>query len=140
MNVAPECDPTPMDVVEGFRKSNPNKSGTGWSIPSKLWVILEDQSSEKFCQVWKQMGKERVFPTSWHKQRCAWIDKPGKKGATIREKRGIMLSGASSKAYSNWTQNRTRDKMHGRWRDDSYGAIPGRGSAQALLKVFATRQ
>ena len=85
------------------------------------------------------MGRERVFPTSWHQQKCAWIDKPGKKGKTIREKRGIMLSGAACKAYSNWTQKRTRNRMRGKWRNDCFGAIPGRGTAQALTKVFATR-
>ena len=135
-----ELDPTPMDVVAGFRRTNPNKAGTGWSVPNKLWVILENEISDKFAEVWQQMGRERKFPISWQKQKCAWMDKPGKRGRTIREKRGIMLSGASCKAYSNWTQRRTRNKMRGKWRDDSFGAIPGRGTAQALMKVFATRQ
>jgi len=29
--------------------------------------------------------------------------------------------------------------MRGKWRNDCFGAIPGRGTAQALVKVFATR-
>ena len=138
--VQEDDEPTPMDVVAGFRRTNPNKAGTGWSIPNKLWVIIEEEASGKFCDIWKQMGQQREFPKSWQKQKCAWINKPGKKGKTINEKRGIMLSGASSKAYSNWTQARTRRKMKGKWRQDCFGAIPGRGTTQALLKVFATRQ
>ena len=30
--------------------------------------------------------------------------------------------------------------MKGKWRQDCFGAKPGRGTTQALLKVFATRQ
>jgi Reverse transcriptase (RNA-dependent DNA polymerase) len=135
-----EDEPTPMDVISGFRRTNPSKAGTGWSVPNELWVILEEEASPKVCDMWLQMGRQRVFPTSWQKQKCAWINKPGKRGKTINEKRGIMLSGSSSKAYSNWTQARTRRKMKGKWRQDCFGAIPGRGTTQALLKVFATRQ
>ena len=29
--------------------------------------------------------------------------------------------------------------MRGKWRNDCFGAVPGRGTAQALVKVFATR-
>ena len=140
MEIVGSDEPTPMHVKAGFRKTNPNKAGTGWSVPNKLWIILEEASSGKFCELWKQMGAERKFPTSWKKQTCAWIDKPGKWGKTIREKRGIMLSGASCKAYSNWTQRRTRKQMKTKWRDDCFGAIPNRGTTQALLKVFAIRQ
>ena len=132
--------PTPMDVTAGFRRTNPNKAGTGWSVPNKLWVILENESSERFCEVWQQVGRERVFPKAWQRQKCAWIDKPGKRGRTIREKRGIMLSSAACKSYSNWTQQRTRRKMNNKWRNDCFGAISGRGTTQALLKVFSTRQ
>ena len=56
--------PTPMDVIAGFRRTNPNKAGTGWSVPNKLWVILENESSKRFCEVWQQMGSERGFPQS----------------------------------------------------------------------------
>ena len=66
MEVEEDNEPTPMDVISGFRRTNPNKSGTGWSVPNKLWVILENEISYKFADVWNQMGKERVFPTCWH--------------------------------------------------------------------------
>ena len=45
-------EPTPMDVISGFRRTNPNKSGTGWSVPNKLWLILENEISYKFADVW----------------------------------------------------------------------------------------
>ena len=132
-------EPSAFDVIEGLHKTNPNKSGTGWSVPNKLWVVLEEGVCDKFAEVWQQIGKQRQFPKQWRKQKCAWIDKPGKKSHTIKDKRGIMLADGACKAYSNWTQKRTRNNMRNKWRSDCFGAIPGRGTTQALLKVFATR-
>ena len=51
-----------------------------------------------------------------------------------------MLSAPSAKAYSSWTHSHTTSKMKGKWRGDCFGAIPGRGTADALLKVLGTRQ
>jgi hypothetical protein len=86
------------------------------------------------------MGRKDCFVTDWELSKCAWIDKPGKKGKRVQDKRGIIIADASGKAYLTWLQKLcARDRL-GTWKDESMGALPGRSTSQALTKVFALRE
>ena len=127
--------PTVADVKASFRKTNPNRSSPPWAPPLKLWVILEDAAAPRFKNIWTQMGVEDTFVKDWETSKCAWIDKPGKKGKKIRDKRGIIIADAAGKSYLTWLQKQRAMDRHGTWKDESTGALPGRSSTQALIKI-----
>ena len=132
--------PTVADVKASFRKTNPNRSSPPWAPPLKLWVILEDAAAPRFKNIWTQMGVEDTFVKDWETSKCAWIDKPGKKGKNIRDKRGIIIADAAGKSYLTWLQKQCAMDRHGTWKDESMGALPGRSSTQALIKILSVRE
>jgi len=86
------------------------------------------------------MGKQDTFPTDWETQGMAWISKQGKTGGRAKDRRGITIVDSSAKAYLIWLHRASRAKMETTWRNDEYGAVPGRSTTQALLKILALRK
>ena len=43
-----------------------------------------------------------------------------------------------AKAYSTWIQRKITEEKRGKWHSHSFGAIPKRGTSQALVKVMST--
>ena len=135
-----EDEPTIQEVKLSFRTTPPNKATPGWSVPTKLWVINEDETAEKWQQIWSDIGKDQSYPKRWEEQKVVWLEKPGKDPQYQKNLRGVLLQDGAAKAYLTWLQSRYRRRMKGKWGKHAFGAIPGRGTQQALVRVLATRE
>ena len=133
---------TAADVKESFRKTHHSKSNPQWSVPNKLWVISEDKIATHLAEAWTKLGNEK-YPTSWEKQKVAWIPKAGKNDGLANQRTGITILDCGAKAYLTWLQKQTSKKLKPFWQNDKrieYGGLPGKGTAQAISKVLKVRR
>ena len=86
------------------------------------------------------MGEQVKFVSDWEVAKCAWIDKPGKKGKRIHDKRGIIMAEPSGKSYLTWLRKLCSRQRKGTWKDESMGALPGRSTSHALTKVLSAKE
>lgn len=135
-----EDEPTIQDVKLGFRTTPPNKATPGWSVPTKMWVINEDETAEKWQRIWADIGRTQSYPRRWEEQKVVWLEKSGKDPQYQKNLRGVLLQDGAAKAYLTWLQSRYRRRLKGKWGKHAFGAIPGRGTQQALVRVLATRE
>ena len=96
-------------------------------MPHRVWVLLENQVAKPMGKLWKKKGEVRALPESWVKQKVVWIPKPNKNSNFARFRRGITLLDSGAKVYYSWLQRGMSSNMQAKWRNDSYGAIQGRG-------------
>ncbi len=136
-DLAPE--PLRADVREAFRHTHHTKATPEWSIPTKMYVVAEEQLVRPIQQLWKKMGEEEVYPEAWQIQKTVWIPKPGSKGNQVHKRRGITILDGGAKGYLVWLQKQMANKMEKRNRKDEYGAVTKRSTAHALMKVMGVR-
>ena len=60
-----ENRPLKADVREAFRHTHPNKATPEWSVPTKLYVIGENELAEPIRTLWDNIGRQNTFPKEW---------------------------------------------------------------------------
>ena len=98
--------PLKADVREAFRHTHPNKATPEWAIPTKLYVIAENELAEPIRTLWDKIGRESTFPTEWQTQKTVWIPKPGNKKNEVHKRRGITILDGGAKGYLVWLKQK----------------------------------
>ena len=131
--------PLRAEVREAFRHTHHTKSTPEWSVPTKMYVVAEEQLVRPIQQMWGKMGEENIYPAAWRIQKTVWIPKPGNKGNQVHKRRGITILDGGAKGYLVWLQKQMAAQMEKKNRRDEYGAVAKRSTAHALLKVLGVR-
>ena len=134
-----ENRPLKADVREAFRHTHPSKATPEWSIPTKLYVIGENELAEPIRTLWDKIGRENTFPQEWQTQKTVWIPKPGNKKNEVHKRRGITILDGGAKGYLVWLKKKMGSIMDQNNRNDEYGAVKKRGTTHAILKVLGVR-
>ena len=127
------------DVVSAFRHTPVTKATPTDSIPTRAWVILEDQLKTAHCRIWNEMDSLTSYPESWADLQAVWLNKPGKDPAYVHNRRGIYLTKGPPKAYQTALNRRLTVKRQGKWKPHTSGGIKRRGCQQALVAVSELR-
>ena len=106
-----ETRPLRAEVREAFRHTHHTKSTPEWSIPTKMYVVAEEQLVRPIQQMWKKMGDENIYPEAWEIQKTVWIPKPGNKGNQVHKRRGITILDGGAKGYLVWLQKKMATQM-----------------------------
>ena len=130
--------PLRAEIREAFRHTHHSKSTPEWSIPTKMYVIGEDQLVKPIQEMWVKIGQEDKYPTAWNTQKTVWIPKPGGKGNRVDKRRGITILDGGAKGYLVWLQKQIAQHSK-KARRDEYGAVGKRSTAHAIMKVLGVR-
>ena len=122
-----DTKPLRAQIREAFRHTHHTKSTPEWSIPTKMYVIAEEQIVRPIQQMWQKMGDENTYPKAWQIQKTVWIPKPGNKGNKVEKRRGITILDGGAKGYLVWLQKRVAEKIE-KYRKDEYGAVTKRST------------
>jgi hypothetical protein len=134
-----ENRPLKADVREAFRHTHPNKATPEWSVPTKLYVIGENELAEPIRTLWDKIGRQNTFPKEWRIQKTVWIPKQGNKKNEVHKRRGITILDGGAKGYLVWLKKRMGNIMDQNNRKDEYGAVKKRGTTHAIAKVLGVR-
>ena len=127
------------DVISSFRHTPVTKATPTDSVPTRAWVILEDQLKATHCKLWNEMDAINSYPESWIDLQAIWLNKPGKDPAYISNRRSIYLTKGPPKAYQTALNRRLTVRRNGQWKPHTSGGIKRRGCQQALVAVSELR-
>jgi hypothetical protein len=76
-DLAPE--PLRADVREAFRHTHHTKSTPEWSVPTKMYVVAEEQLVRPIQQLWKKWEKKMFTQTlGKYKKLCGFLSQEAK--------------------------------------------------------------
>ena len=127
------------EVVSAFRHTPVTKATPTGAIPTRAWVILEDNLKPEHCRLWNEMDKIDAYPETWIDLQAIWLNKPGKDPAYVANRRSIYLTKGPPKAYQTALNRRLTARRNGKWKPHTSGGIKRRGCQQALVAVSEIR-
>ena len=135
--VAPETpDYTPTDVRLALRSQKPWKAVPRWASPVAAWRICEEECIELTCKVWVQSAEEGAPPDSWRHHETVHISKPKKDPTVPDNLRPINLTCPLHRSYLYHLNREMQNHLLHKWRDTTYGALPRRSAAYAMVTIM----
>jgi len=131
----PDIPVTATTVNAMMRKINIKKAIPEWSIPTSIWLLAATYVNTTLATVWNEIATCRKLPEQWEEMQTVWLDKIGKDSTKLANKRAINLSDPALKGYLNYLQAETREYMLDRWQPTTYGGVPFKSGAIAILIV-----
>lgn len=124
-----------VELRSALRGINYRKAVPKWSAATAAWILAEEHTVPAMQRALESAWQTGKYPKLWTLHHTVWIPKPGKDPSRIENLRPINLADPSLKAYLRILQEQLREHLQRKWLPTQYGAIPHRGTSDALLVV-----
>ena len=127
---------TPTDVRLAMRSQRPWNSAPRWAAPVSAWRICEEECIASVCEIWTQTALQGAPPDTWRRHETCHIPKPQKDPTIPDNLRPINLTCPLHRSYLYQLNRDMQNHLLHKWRDTTYGALPRRSAAYAMVTIM----